>query len=33
MWGINFNQIAMLLVAIASGIALFMRHRDKPVSV
>jgi phosphatidylglycerol:prolipoprotein diacylglycerol transferase len=32
MWGINFNQIAMLLVAIASGIALFLRHREKPVS-
>jgi phosphatidylglycerol:prolipoprotein diacylglycerol transferase len=32
MWGINFNQIAMLLVVIASSIALFLRHRKKPVS-
>lgn len=32
MWGINFNQIAMLLVVIASSITLFLRHRKKPVS-
>ena len=32
MWGINFNQMAMLLVVIASSIMLFLRHRKKPVS-
>jgi phosphatidylglycerol:prolipoprotein diacylglycerol transferase len=29
MWGINFNQTVMLLVAIASGIALVLRHKMK----
>jgi phosphatidylglycerol:prolipoprotein diacylglycerol transferase len=29
MWGINFNQIAMLLVALASCVALILRHRQK----
>jgi phosphatidylglycerol:prolipoprotein diacylglycerol transferase len=27
MWGINFNQAVMLLVAIASGVALVLRHK------
>lgn len=29
LWGINFNQILMLVVAIASGLILFFRHRKK----
>lgn len=32
MWGINFNQIAMLVVAFISGAALFLRHRLKQTS-
>jgi len=28
MWGINFNQSFMLLVAIASGVALALRHKS-----
>jgi phosphatidylglycerol:prolipoprotein diacylglycerol transferase len=32
MWGINFNQIAMLAVAFLSGAALFLRHRVKRTS-
>jgi phosphatidylglycerol:prolipoprotein diacylglycerol transferase len=27
--GINFNQVVMLLVAVASGVAIFLRHRPK----
>ena len=29
MWGINFNQIAMLAVVFISAAALFLRHRVK----
>ena len=29
MWGINFNQMAMLVVAFISGAALLLRHRVK----
>lgn len=30
-FGINFNQALMLLVAIASGVVLYLRQRNKPV--
>ena len=32
MWGINFNQMAMLVVAFVSGAVLFLRHRVKQTS-
>jgi phosphatidylglycerol:prolipoprotein diacylglycerol transferase len=32
MWGINFNQTAMLLVALVSGAVLLLRHRAKQPS-
>ncbi len=32
MWGINFNQMAMLLVALVSGAVLLLRHRAKQPS-